>query len=157
MRIINGIRKFFLNPIHITHKKYEALRALFIDQLDAKAVAEKFGYSIHTINAMRRDFLKALREKKIKADCFFLTYRPGRHADETKARAKEKIIRLRKQNYSILDIKSVLQTEGYAISHDYIHRVLTAEGFARLPRRTHIERKRASSKIITAPKSRPIE
>jgi hypothetical protein len=40
-----------------------------------------------------------------------------------------------------LDIKTVLHTEGHMVSHDYIHRVLLAEGFARLDRRTQMERK----------------
>lgn len=151
------VRRFFLNPIHVTQKKYEAMRALCIDRLKAREVADRFGYSIHTINAMKRDFVKAINSQHIDSTHFFVTHNPGRHMDTQKAGAKERIIQLRKQNYSVLDIKSVLHTEGYIVSHDYIHRVVTQEGFVRLLRRTQIERRRASSKIIKAPKSQLID
>lgn len=146
-----------MDPIHVTHKKYKAMRALFVDRLKAKEVADKFGYSIHTIHAIKRDFVKAINNQQIDSTSFFITHPPGRHKDTDKAEAKERIIQLRKQNYSVLDIKSVLHAEGYEVSHDYIHSVLTEEGFARLLRRTQIGRKRASSKIMKAPRSQPID
>ena len=49
-------KSFFLNPEDPMQKRYEALRTSFIEELSAKEVAQKFGYSIHTINALRRDF-----------------------------------------------------------------------------------------------------
>lgn len=153
---MEDIRKFFLSPTHITHKRYEALRALWVEGLKAEEVADRFGYSIHSINAIKRDFVKAVKTQQIDSTHFFATHNPGRPLDLHKAGAREEIIRLRKQNHSILDIKSVLHAEGYKVSHDYIHRILTQEGFIRLPRRTQIERKRASSQTIKAPKSQPI-
>jgi len=154
---MDNVRRFFLTPIHITHKKYEAMRALCVDRLKANDVADRFGYSIQSLYAMKRDFVKAVNNQQIESTHFFLTHTPGRHMDTHKAGAKERIIQLRKQNHSVLDIKSVLHAEGYIVSHDYIHRVLTQEGFVRLLRRTQIERRRASCKIIKAPKSQPID
>lgn len=151
------IKKFFLTPTHVTHKKYEAMRALCVENIRAKDVAERFGYSLHTINAMKRDFINALGNNQIDSSHFFVTRLPGRNPDEDKASLRERIVELRKQNYSILDIKSVLHAEGKMVSHDYIDRLLVAEGFARLPKRTQIERKRASSKIIKAPRSQAID
>lgn len=156
MNYMNNEKKFFLNPIHVTHKKYEAMRALCVDKLRARDAADRFGYSVHTINAMKRDFAKAINNHLVDSSCFFVTNTPGRHIDINKAGAREKIIELRKQNHSVLDIKSILNTEDYDISHDYIYNVLTQEGFARLPRRTQTERKKASSNTIKAPKSQPI-
>ena len=98
-----------------------------------------------------------MHSEQIDSSHFFITRLHGRNPDENKANLKGKIIGLRKQNYSILDIKSVLHTEGNMVSHDYIDRVLVAEGFARLPKRTQIERKRSSSKIIKAPRSQTID
>ena len=49
-------KDFFLDPDDPMQKRYEALRASFVDELSAEQVATKFGYSIHTINALRRDF-----------------------------------------------------------------------------------------------------
>jgi len=153
---MDNFKEFFLNPIHVTHKRYEALRAICVEGLKAREVAKRFGYSVHSINALKRSFLKAINSRAIDATHFFVTHNPGRHQDTHKAKARERIIQLRKHNHSILDIEGVLQTEGYRISHDYIHRILREEGFIRLPRRTQIERKRASSKTIRAPKSRSI-
>jgi len=154
---MDKLKEFFLNPIHVTHKRYEALRALCVEGLKAKEVANRLGYSVHSINAMKRDFIKAIQNQQIGSSHFFVTHSPGRHIDTHKAGARERIIQLRKENYSILDIKSVLPEGGYRVSHDYIHRVLSKEGFVRLFRRTQIERKRAASKTIKAPRSQPID
>lgn len=153
---MDDLKRFFLNPTHATHKRYETMRALCVEKLPAKEVAGRFGYSIHSINTMKRNFVKVINIRQLDATHFFVTHNPGRPIDTHKAGAKERIIQLRKHNYSILDIKGTLQTESYRVSHDYIHRILRKEGFIRLPRRTQIERKRASSKTIKAPKSRPI-
>ncbi len=154
---MDKVKNFFLRPVHATHKRYEAIRALCLDRLRTKEVADRFGYSLHSINAIKRDLIKAISKGEIDSSYFFVTHTPGRPKDVHKVKAKEIIIKLRKQNYSILDIKGLLPTEGYKVSHDYIHRVLTQEGFARLERRTQIERKRVSSKTIKAPKSQPID
>lgn len=151
------IQKFFLNPTHATHRKYEAMRALCVENIRAKEVAGRLGYSLYTINAMKRDFINALKNNRIDSSHFFVTRLPGRNPDEDKASLRDRIVELRKQNYSILDIKSVLHTEGEKVSHDYIDRLLVAEGFARLPKRTQIERKRTSSSIIKAPRSQAID
>jgi len=54
---------------------------------------------------------------------------------------KGRIIELRKQNYSLDEIEEVLLREGVAITSKTIHQVLQAEGFAKLFRRTHAERR----------------
>jgi len=95
-------------------------------------VANRLGYSVHNINAMKHDFLKAIQNQQIGSSHFFVTHSPGTHIDTHKAGARERIIQLRKENYSILDIKSVLPEGGYRVSNDYIHRVLNKEGFVRL-------------------------
>jgi len=154
---MDDLRKFFLNPTHVTQRKYEAMRALCVERLSAQEVSDRFGYSVYTINAMKRDFAKAIKNKAIDSTHFFVTRAAGRHVDEHKAGVQRCIIDLRKQNYSILDIKSVLHSEGYVISHDYIYRILDSEGFARLPKRTRIERKMASGKMMMAPRSQAID
>lgn len=133
------------------------MRALCVEKMRAKDVAERFGYSLFSINAMKRDFMKAIKSRKIDSEHFFVIRSAGRNPDINKAKLKNRIIQLRKQNYSILDIKSVFHSEGNMVSHDYINRVLESEGFARLPKRTQIERKLQSSKIIKAPRSSPID
>jgi transposase len=129
-------KSFFINPEEPMQKRYEALRASFVDGLSANEVAEQFGYSVHTINALRRDF------KAGSLPPFFrpLTKGPKERRPSTLI-AKERIIELRKQNYSIEEIEEVLLRERHDITAKTIGQVLTDEGFARLFRRTHAERR----------------
>ena len=62
--LINTIKRmhtiskdFFLHPTDPMQKRYEAIRASFVDELGAKEAAHRFGYAVHTINALRRDFI----------------------------------------------------------------------------------------------------
>ncbi|WP_347273027.1 hypothetical protein [Candidatus Kuenenia sp.] len=44
-----------LNPTHVTHKKYVAMRALYVENIMAKEVTERFSKSHFSMNAMKRD------------------------------------------------------------------------------------------------------
>ena len=48
--------KFFLHPLHDWQRRYEALRASFVDSLPAKVVADRFGYSPAYVNLLRHQF-----------------------------------------------------------------------------------------------------
>jgi len=143
--LINTIRRlctmskdFFLQPTDSMQKRYEALRGCFVDRLSAQEVAHKFGYSIHTVNALRRDF------KAGSLPPFFHPLIKGpRQPRPSTLQCKDRIIELRKQNYSIDEIEEVLLREGVTITAKTIHQVLNAEGFAKLFRRTHAERRAA--------------
>jgi len=129
-------KDFFLYPNDPMQKRYEALRASFVDGLSAEDVAQKFGYSIHTINALRRDF----KAGSLPSFFYPLTKGPKQRRPST-LKARDRIIELRKQNYSIEEIEEVLLRERYDITAKTIHQVLKDEGFARLFRRTHAERR----------------
>jgi transposase len=129
-------REFFLHPSDPMQKRYEALRASFVDGLSASEVAERFGYSVHTVNALRRDF------KAGTLPSFFRPLVKGpKQPRPSTIEAKDRIIELRKQNYSIEEIEEALLREGITITGKTIDQVLKAEGFARLFRRTHAERR----------------
>jgi len=147
---------FFLNPLHPSHRKYEALRSLCVDGKTAQEVANKFGYSIHTINAFKRDLLRMFKQGRLESTHFFVTHSAGRPVDRMKSDTRNTIIQLRKRNFSILDIQTVLHTQGYRVTHDYIFRVLKEDGFARLPKRTSIEKRFISSETLIAPPSSTI-
>jgi transposase len=85
--------EFFLNPTHPMQRRYEALRASFVEGLNAHEVAKKFGYSIHTVNALRRDFKAGLLQP------FFLPLTRGpKNPRPATGECKERIIALRKQS-----------------------------------------------------------
>ena len=152
---MDELARFFLKPQQSLHKRYEVLRALCVEKLPAKEVAGRFGYSVFTVNAMKRDFTQAIGRGEIPQ--FFLSLTPGRNPKENREELKRQIISLRKQNHSILDIKAPLDALGYQVSHDFIHRLLVEDGFARLPRRTAFERRKGSVAKLTAPRSQPID
>lgn len=141
--LINTIRRlctmendFFLRPRDPMHKRYEALRASFVDGLSAQEVAQRFGYSIHTVNALRRDF------KAGSLPPFFRPLVKGpRQPRPSTVQWKNRIIELRKQNYSVDEIEEALLREGLTITSKTIHQLLKAEGFAKLFRRTRAERR----------------
>ena len=54
------VAKFFLNPTHPMQRRYETLRACFVEGLSPHEVAKKFCHSVHTVNALRRDFKAGL-------------------------------------------------------------------------------------------------
>jgi len=143
VNLINTIRRlcamskdFFLYPDNPMQKRYEALRASFVNGLNADEVAKKFGYSVHTINALRRDF----KAGSLLPFFYPLIKGPKQRRPST-LKAKDRIIELRKQNYSIEEIEEVLLRERYDITAKTIYQVLKDEGFARLFRRTHAERR----------------
>jgi hypothetical protein len=152
---MDELARFFLEPEQGLQRQYEVLRALCVEKLSAKEVARRFGYSIHTVNAMKRDFGQLIRSGRVPQ--FFLSKAPGRKPKEGRDELRLQIISLRKQNYSILDIKAALGALGYQVSHDFIHRVLVEDGFARLPRRTAFEKRRGAVAKLAAPRSQPID
>jgi transposase len=131
-------KSFFLDPTDPMQKRYEALRASFVDDLSAEQVAKKFNYSVHTINALRRDF------KAGSLPPFFKPLKKGpQKRYPSSLKAKGRIIELRKQNYSIEEIEEVLLREQFDITAKTIYQILKDEGFARLFRRTHAEKRLA--------------
>lgn len=129
-------KHFFLKPDDPMQKRYEALRASFVDNQSAQEVAQKFNYSVHTINALRRDFKEGVLPP------FFSPLKKGpKERRSSTIKAKERIIELRKQNYSIEEIEEVLLREHYEITGKTIFQVLKDEGFAKLFRRTHAEKR----------------
>ena len=112
-------KSFFLNPTNPMQKRYEALRASFVDGLSAQQTAEKYGLSVHTINALRKNF----KAKKLPPFFQPLTKGPKQPRLITN-NYKKRIIELRKQNYSINEIEEVLARESFSVSAKTIHQIL---------------------------------
>ena len=91
---MDDLERFFLQPKQSLHRRYEVLRALCVEKLAAKEVARRFGYSIHTVNAMKRDFAQAARAGEYPP--FFLSTTPGRNPREDRDELREEIIALMK-------------------------------------------------------------
>ena len=127
---------FFTRPTLSWQRRYEALRASFVERMSAKAVAERFGYSAEYVRLLRHlfvsdklDFTDPVPEGKV-----------ARRAVTTEIR--KKIRALREKQFSASEISQLLSEEGLKISVRTVERVLAEEGFPRLPRRSRVQRGR---------------
>lgn len=55
-------REFFARPTHPYHRRYEALRAVFLDGRSQKDVAEDFGYRYGTLRQLVYEFRRQARD-----------------------------------------------------------------------------------------------
>jgi transposase len=55
-------REFFARPTQPNHRRYEALRAVFLDGRSQKDVAEQFGYRYSTLRQLVYEFRRQGRE-----------------------------------------------------------------------------------------------
>jgi len=133
-----NIKSFFTECQTPLQRQYEALRALYLEELNESEVAQRFGISLRYLRKTKTETAKLLKAGQIP---FFIVNKPGPKGSRLGDEVKDSIISLRKKNKSIEDIKSHLDAKGHKTSQKTIHRILAAEGFARLPKRTRMERK----------------
>ena len=148
-------KSFFLSPVLVTHKQYEALRMYFVDKRPAHEVAIHFGYTYRAFTSLVATFRDKLRDDPT-GSFFFVEYRPGRKVSSNTNQVKSLIIEMRKKYYSVPDIKVVLDGLGYSISEKNIFNIVSSEGFARLPRRSKLARQQLENVQIAAEKSAPL-
>jgi transposase len=121
---------YFTHPLHDWQKRYEAMRASFVDRLPDKVVADKFGYSHGYFRVLKHQFRKG------KID-FSEPTPVGKSARRrVTSETRQKIRTWRKQLLSGGDITELLSEDGIEISVRTVERVLAEEGFSKLPRRT---------------------
>jgi len=131
---LTSLADCFLQPVNATHRRYEALRAYFVEGLPSAQAAARFGYSPGSFRVLVHEF----RQDPERA--FFLTPAKGPQTAPKKDRLRDRVVALRKQNLSIYDISRTLRDEGDSLSPAAVSVLLQAEGFARLPRRLDEER-----------------
>jgi len=54
-------RRFFLEPEQSTHRRYEALRAIFVEGLPPNQVADRFGYRLAALRSLVSRFRSGCR------------------------------------------------------------------------------------------------
>jgi hypothetical protein len=124
--------RFFLQPQSAAQRRYEALRAFFVEKRKSAQVATDYGYTAGSFRVLCAKF-----RKNPTLDFFQtqVTSKPkARRPTKTQAR-REQIIQLRKQNLSVYDIADAISREGERISPALVSLILREEGFTRLPRR----------------------
>jgi len=121
--------QYFLEPNTPDQKKYDALRAYYLEEgATQKKIAKRFGYALPTFKAIVGDF----NQEKLQ---FFPEKKTGPKGRRTPERVTGKIISWRKKNFSIYDIYDKLCEENLKVSINTIDRILKEDGFTKLPRR----------------------
>ncbi len=58
-------RRFFFEPHQPLHRRYEALRAVFVDGQPQVEVAKRFGYTYNTLRRLVSDFRAQCRAEQV--------------------------------------------------------------------------------------------
>ena len=88
-------RQFFLDSTHPKQRQYEALRAYFVEGRSSQDAARAFGYSVGSFRVLCHHFRREAQPT------FFVTPHHGPQIQPQKSAARDTIITLRKQNYSV--------------------------------------------------------
>jgi transposase len=120
--------EFFASPEGAAHRRYEALRAYFVEGLSAAEAGARFGYTEATVAAMARDFRAGDRD-------FFVERRPGPRIAPAKAAARDAVVRLRAQGRSIDEIAEALATTATPLNRTGVWEICRDEGLERLAAR----------------------
>ena len=127
-------KQFFLEPSNSAQRQYEALRAFFIEEIPSAEAAKRFGYTPGSFRVLVHDF------RHDPAPQCFIPPQRGPDSAPKSAPLRDRIITLRKQNFSIYNIRDLLREEGHALGTSTIAAILKEEGFSKLPRRGDDER-----------------
>ena len=130
---------FFMKPVSVSQKQYEALRMYYVEKKKAKDVAKEFGYTYRAFTSIISDFNNTINNGGF-PNPFFITKKPGRPKAGDGNNIDEIVFRLRKKNFSIEDIKISLDAMGHKIAENTIYLILKKDGFARLPKRSKQEK-----------------
>jgi transposase len=127
--LLSNEARFFLEPEQPKQRQYEALRAYFVENLSAKDVAASFGYTPGAFHVLSHKFRKDPERK------YFVETKRGPKYSPKRDRSRDRVIALRKKNNSVQDMHLALKHEGISLSPSSIWKILSEEGFAKLPRR----------------------
>lgn len=141
---LTKLKRFFLEPSSPAQRQYEALRAFFVEQVPSAKAAKRFGYTPGSFRVLVHDFRHDPNPQ------FFVSTKRGPDSAPKSDPLRDRVIEMRKRNFSIYDIRDLLREEGHSIGTSTISTILTEEGFSRLPRRGDEER-------ASAPRPTPAE
>jgi len=145
MDACNGYREFFLKPTSARQRRYELLRARFVEGLAIPQIAQRSGLTPMTVQSQIRDFKKALDQGS--APAFFVEPKPGPKADRKKSAVREHILRLRIRGYADTDIQEALRRAQMPVSVGLIDQVLREAGRSSLRKRSRHDRRRVRDEI----------
>jgi len=122
--------EWFTTPAQVNHRRYEALRAWFVDGLTYQQAADRFGYT-------RWAMINLVREWRAgRLELFAPPRKPGPPPGiaPAKERVRGRVIQLRRQGLSTYEISARLAAEQTPLNRTSVGEILAEEGFGRLLR-----------------------
>jgi transposase len=119
----SGVERFTA-PTEPNQRRYEALRAYFVEGQSAKAVAEHFGYTRSTIETLVRDW----RAGRLR---LFASSRPGPRRRPKTERARTLALALHREGRSLREIERTLRAEGVPLSRTAVWTLVEEAGLGR--------------------------
>ena len=112
----------------MNHRRYEALRAFFVEDLSYAEAGERFGYTRWAMINLVRDWRNG------KLTLFAPPRKPGPAPGSApaKERVRGRVIALRREGLSTYEISARLAGEGTPLNRTSVGEILTEEGFGRL-------------------------
>src|SRR5450759_3224371 len=95
----------FARPVHVSQRRYEAVRAYLHEGASLGEAAERFGYAPSALASLVRDFRAG------KLTLFTEPGKPGRKSAPKKDRARTRVIELRRSGLSVYEISTRLALE----------------------------------------------
>src|SRR6266568_4189322 len=122
---------FFTDPASPAQRRYEAMRAYFVDELPAAQVADAFGYSTASVHQMAT----LLRSGRMR---LFADARPGpRGPTKATGELRQKVTALRGRGLSVTQIARDLAGQGTPVSAQTVWKICAAEGSPPAARRRY--------------------
>src|SRR5438270_5789578 len=122
--------EFFAPPGDATQRRYEGLRAYFLEELSAAEAAERVGWATATMNTAVSEFRGGRRD-------FFLTGKPGPKSAPAKDAARARIVALRRAGHSAYEISEALAGPRTPLNRPPAAEVLADAGLIRRWPRPH--------------------
>jgi transposase len=121
--------EYFTAPAGAAQRRYEALRAYFLEEMPASEVADRFGYSTASVHQMAT----LLRKGRL---ALFTEAKPGpKGPRKATGELRARVLALRAAGHSVSEIAAALTGQGLPVSAQTAWQILDAEGIPRLPRR----------------------
>lgn len=136
----------FIEPTASAHRRYEALRAYFVEELAPGEIAERFGYTKASVQTL----ISTYRDADLSG--LFQSSRPGPKRQPKKDAARERVIELRRQRHGIEEIVSELERAGTPLSRTAVWEVLRDAGLSRMPRPAAAPKPESEPARLRAPK-----
>ena len=136
----------FTVPTAAAHRRYEALRAYFVEERSASEIAERFGYTKASVQTLISQYRQADLVE------LFAQARPGPKRQPKKDAARDRAIELRRQRHGIEEIVAELERAGTPLSRTAVWEILRDAGLSRMPKPPAAPKPEPEPERLSAPK-----